>query len=123
MKIGARRRCNGASALEREVFGYRVAPRVRQEEATSGGRKWRITCSRIGAIYANPLRGAFCGRRLPEWLSGALLPAQYPGDGFNDLTRQRPETQGMRWRTFERLEAKHDAFVRESLAGMARACV
>jgi hypothetical protein len=25
----------------------------------------------------------------------------------------------MRWRTFERLAAKHDAFVGESLAGMA----
>jgi hypothetical protein len=26
----------------------------------------------------------------------------------------------MRWRTFERLAAEHDAFVSDSLAGMAR---
>jgi hypothetical protein len=30
------------------------------------------------------------------------------------------EPKGMRWRTFERLTAEHKAFVRESLAGMAR---
>jgi hypothetical protein len=28
--------------------------------------------------------------------------------------------KGMRWRTFQRLSAKHEAFVGESLAGMAR---
>lgn len=92
-----------------------------------------------------PARG--CGRRVAILYGGAIFacrhcyrlayPSQREADDDRaarraDRIRERLgwepgilngnglKPKGMHWRTFERLTAEHDAFVQESLAGMAR---
>lgn len=92
-----------------------------------------------------PARG--CGRRVAVLYGGAIFACRhcyrlaYPSQRETDddraarradrirerlgwepgiLNGNGLKPKGMHWRTFERLTAEHDAFVEESLAGMAR---
>lgn len=103
---------------------------------TYGGRRAWFLC---------PARG--CGRRVAILYGGAIFACRhcyrlaYPSqrESADDRAARRADRirarlgwepgilngeggkpKGMRWRTFERLSAEHDAFVGKSLAGMAR---
>lgn len=103
---------------------------------TFGGRRAWFLC---------PARG--CGRRVAILYGGAIFACRhcyrlaYPSqrETADDRAARRADRirarlgwepgilngaggkpKGMRWRTFERLTAEHDAFVAESLAGMAQ---
>lgn len=92
-----------------------------------------------------PARG--CGRRVAILYGGAIFACRHCYRLAYPSQRETPDDQaarradwirerlgwepgilngnglkpkGMHWRTFERLTAEHDAFVQESLAGMAR---
>lgn len=107
-------------------------------DCTMGGRRAWFLC---------PARG--CGRRVALLYVGASgifvcrhcnqLAYSCQRETADDRAARRADTirrrlgwrvgilnpsggrpKGMRWRTFERLTAEHDAFVRKSLAGMAR---
>jgi hypothetical protein len=51
-------------------------------------------------------------------LRAILIGSGYLGFIFADGEGGKPKW--MRWRTFQRLAAEHDAFIGESLGGMAR---
>lgn len=103
---------------------------------TYGGKRAWFLC---------PARG--CGRRVAILYGGGIFACRhcyrlaYPSqrETADDRAARRADTirrrlgwepgilngeggkpKGMRWRTFQRLSAKHDAFVGISLAGMAR---
>lgn len=103
---------------------------------TYGGRRAWFLCPargcarRVAILYGGGIFACRHCYRLayPSQREAAYDRAARRADKIRDRLGWEPgilngngwKPKGMRWRTFERLEAKHDAFVAESLAGIAR---